>query len=294
MAEITAKRSGELLRGVFSILEHESDGLAAKEVLRRLVDLVPPTPFESDTYPKNPTVRRYEKIVRFASIGPVKAGWLFKEKGTWSLTVEGIQAYHQFSDPTDFLNESKRLYKEWAKAQPDTEEDDTDTVVDEISTTFEEAEETAWSETSDYLAKIDPYELQDLVAGLLQGMGYHISYISPPGPDKGIDIIAHTDPLGVVGPKIKVQVKRHKGKVDAAELRAFVGLLTDSDVGLFINLGGFTRNAEQEMRDHQSKRVMLIDMAKLFDLWIEHYDNIPEETRQLMLVKPVHYLIPPG
>jgi predicted Mrr-cat superfamily restriction endonuclease len=33
-------------------------------------------------------------------------------------------------------------------------------------------------------------------------------YVAPPGPDGGIDLIAHTDPLGTTGPRIKVQVKR--------------------------------------------------------------------------------------
>jgi hypothetical protein len=34
-------------------------------------------------------VRRFEKIVRLATIGPVKAGWLVKSKGRWILTEDG-------------------------------------------------------------------------------------------------------------------------------------------------------------------------------------------------------------
>ena len=34
-----------------------------------------------------------------------------------------------------------------------------------------------------------------LVAVLLGGMGYHVSWNAPPGPDRGIDIIAHNDPF---------------------------------------------------------------------------------------------------
>jgi restriction system protein len=79
MAEITRRRQGELVRGVFSILKEHPEGLPAAETLRQLEALVRPTPFEDSTYPKNPNVRRYEKIVRFSTIGPVKAGWLVKE-----------------------------------------------------------------------------------------------------------------------------------------------------------------------------------------------------------------------
>ena len=80
MAEITRRRSGELVRGVFQILVRQVDAVPAKEVLRRLEELVPPTEFEASTYPNRPTVRRYEKIVRFSTIGAVKAGWLIKNE----------------------------------------------------------------------------------------------------------------------------------------------------------------------------------------------------------------------
>ena len=294
MAEITPKRSGELLRGVFSILEREADGLPAKEVLRRLAESVPPNDFESAFYPNNPTVRRYEKIVRFGSILTVKAGWLFKEKGTWSLTEEGLQALKDYPDPAEFVKEAKQLYKKWAKDQPVSEVDDAGETLTEKSTNLEEAVESSWTEVSNYLATMDPYDFQDLVAGLLRGMGYHISYVSPPGPDKGIDIIAHTDPLGVTGSRIKVQVKRRQDKSDVAEIRALVGLLSESDAGIFVSTGGFTKNAEQETRDQYSKRLMLIDRVRLFDLWVEHYDKIPEAQRRLMPLKPVYYLAPVG
>jgi hypothetical protein len=46
MAEITRKRSGELVTGVFRPLTQQHvDGLPAKEVLARFRAKVPPTPF---------------------------------------------------------------------------------------------------------------------------------------------------------------------------------------------------------------------------------------------------------
>ncbi len=33
---------------------------------------------------------------RFQTIGPVKAGWLAKEKGIWAITDEGRKAYERF------------------------------------------------------------------------------------------------------------------------------------------------------------------------------------------------------
>jgi restriction system protein len=33
-------------------------------------------------------------------------------------------------------------------------------------------------------------------------MGYYVDWVSLPGPDRGIDIIAYTDPIGVKGPRL--------------------------------------------------------------------------------------------
>src|SRR5687768_10456497 len=98
MPEITRKRSGELLRGVFGVLKDHQDGLPAKEILSRIQVLVPPTDFESEDYPNRPGVRRYEKIIRFCTINAVKAGWLVKNRGQWSLTDEGRKAFLQIQD----------------------------------------------------------------------------------------------------------------------------------------------------------------------------------------------------
>jgi restriction system protein len=73
MVEMTQRRLGELVRGVFQILLDEPDGLPVREVMRRLESLVPPSDFERSAYPKRPGVRRYEKTVRFATITAVKA-----------------------------------------------------------------------------------------------------------------------------------------------------------------------------------------------------------------------------
>jgi restriction system protein len=78
--------------------------MAAREVLAELEKRVPPTPFEQSNCPNNPGIRRFDKIVRFLTIGAVKAGWLVKSKGTWLVTEEGRQALGQFPDPEAFIN----------------------------------------------------------------------------------------------------------------------------------------------------------------------------------------------
>lgn len=292
MAEITRRRSGELVRGVFKLLLAHPEGLAAKSILEKLAEIVPPTEFEETTYPRRPDVRRYEKIVRFSTIGPVKAGWLVKNKGLWTLTDAGRRAYDQFPDPEQFMREASRLYREWAAEQPREPEALVEERSPDAATTLEEAEEAAWTEIEEHLEQMNPYNFQELVAGLLRAMGYHVAWVSPPGSDKGINIIAHTDPLGIQGPRSKVQVKRRSDKTTIDGVRSLLALLGEGDVGLFISTGGFTREAEDEARRQEKRRIMLVDLKRLFDLWVEHYDRIPEVQRRLLPIRPVYFLIP--
>ena len=121
-------------------------------------------------------------------------------------------------------------------------------------------------------------------------MGYHVDWVAPPGPDRGIDIFAHQDPLGVSGPRIKVQVKRQSSRVDVKDVRGFIAVLGEGDIGVFVSIGGFTRDAENEVRRLENRRVMLVDIERLVGLWIEHYKTIPEEFRRLLPLIPVYFL----
>jgi len=301
MAEITRKRVGELQRGVIKILLDSQEPLQAKEVLRRLESVVPPTDFERQDYPKHPGIRRFEKMARFATIAPVKAGWMVKNKGRWYVTEEGKKAYSQITDPEKFCQEAGRLFRQWKATQPERIAADIDDSLAEAPnsiekaaevSTVEEAEETAWSEIEQHLQAINPYDLQKLVAALLRAMGYHISWIAPPGPDKGIDILAHNDPLGTSTPRIKVQVKRRNDKIAVDGLRSFMAVLGDEDVGIFVSTGGFTSDAELEARTKETRKLTLVDLERLVELWVEHYDKVNETDKLLLPLKPVYYLAP--
>ena len=172
MSEVTRKRVGELQRGVIRILMDHPDGLPAKDVLQRLEKDVPPTDFEKGNYPKHPNVRRFENLVRFVTIGPVKAGWVVKTKGRWYVTEEGRKAYRQIQDPEQFAREATRLYYEWKSTQPEPSPDlDHDTpetaeIIEkatEVASTVEEAEENAWLEIEHYVQGMHPYDFQSLL-----------------------------------------------------------------------------------------------------------------------------------
>jgi len=290
VAEFTQKRYGELSRGVLVLLSKEPEGLPAREVLDRLANLVPPTTFELEDWPKFPGVRRYEKTVRFSTIALVKAGWLTKSAGTWSITPKGLEALNRYSDPLTFNREAVKLYYAWKKGQPkEAPVSEPDEPID-VGFGLEEARELAWEEIRAHFATMPPYDFQELVGALLRAMDYQVGWIAPSGADGGIDILAYTDPLGARGPRIKVQVKRLESKVSADGLRSFLGVLGEDDIGIFVAAGGFTSAAEAEARHEAKRKLTLIDLETLYDLWVEYQPKIEEGHRQLLPLTPVHYL----
>jgi restriction system protein len=190
------------------------------------------------------------------------------------------------------MTEAIRLYREWAKEQPQPEPavleagDEPD-----AGSTLEEAQEQARSEIEAHLLAMNPYEFQDLIASLLRAMDYHVDWVAPPGADDGNDIIAFADPLGARGPRIRVQVKRHQSKADVDALRAFMAVMKGDDVGIYVDTGGFTKDAGREARRQQST-MTLWDLARVIELWIEYYDRIAEADRARLLLTPVFYLSP--
>lgn len=289
MAEITKKRVGQLCIGVFNILLKHPDGIAAHEVLKELEKTVKPTDFEKADYPNNPGIRRFERIVRFSTVNLTKAGWMTKVKGYWYITKEGKAAHKQFKDPELFAKEAARLYKRWKLDQTSEDESEEEVESETGGLSVEEAEEAARLQIEAYIKVLPPYDVQRLVAALLRAMAYHISWVAPHGPDGGVDIIAHSDPLGATSPRIKTQVKRQIASVSAGELRSFMSLIGPQDIGIFVSTGGFTKEAQSEARAKDT-RITLIDLKRLVELWIEHYQKIEESDRKLLPLRSVYYL----
>jgi restriction system protein len=298
VANVTRRRTGEFLRKLFELLIAEPDGLKAGPVIAQVAAASNLTEWERGEYPSGGL--RFEKVLRFATIDCVKAGWLQKSKGVWRLTEAGQKAYAKYKDPESFYTEACRLYAAWKRerdavigpATPQETDEQIEVGAEKLSFTFEEAEEQAWSQIERYLQTSDPFQFQDIVADLLAAMGYHVSWVSPPGKDGGVDIIAHTDPLGAQGPRIKVQVKRTQSKISSDGLKAFIATINSGDVGIYVCLAGFTKDAEDYARNQETRRVKLIDAREFVDLWVDHYDKLDEEAHQRLPLIPIYFLAP--
>lgn len=107
-SEITRKRAGELLLKAFEILLDEPEGLSSSTVFKRLEQAFPLTEFERAVNPSKSPSRYFEVATQISALAPIKAGWLINDKGWWSVTEKGRQAYSEFRDPDAFLNEAGR------------------------------------------------------------------------------------------------------------------------------------------------------------------------------------------
>jgi restriction system protein len=292
MAEVTTGRTGEFLRKLFTILLQHPDGMQARDALTDLQTQVQLTEYELGSYESGGM--RFEKIVRFATVDCVKASWMAKQKGRWSVTDKGREALKAYPDPEVFYKEARKLYAAWKASQPEEIEEEPGgmTGPKAASITFEQAEEQAWGEIEQYLRTMPPYEFQELVASLLRAMGYHVSWVAPPGKDGGIDILASSDPLSTRPPRIKVQVKRVGQNVTVDGLRSFMAVLGEDDVGLFVTTAGFTKDAQDEARTQARRKVTLLDLEKLFDLWVEHYDRLDDVARRRLPLQKIWFLAP--
>lgn len=303
MAQITNKRLGELIQALFRILEKHPDGMKAKEALTALADSVTLTEYEAGSYESG---RRFEKIVRFATVDTVRAGWLIKDDGIWTLTKEGEKALKQYKDPLKFHNTAAQMYRHWLKnhkkCNPSVEliaeiiaegsvEDESDK---SVSVSYEEAKEQAQEKIDTFLHAMDAYDFQRLVAELLKAIGYHVTWIAPPGKDGGVDILAYTDPLGTQGPRIKVQVKQQQKAVTEPDLKSFMANIGQHDSGIFFCTGGFTKDAEAYARSQESKRIMLVDSAKLVQLWTDNIPRLSDQAWQRLPLTPIYFLTPEG
>ncbi len=137
---------------------------------------------------------------------------------------------------------------------------------------------------ADLISRLDPYDFQDLVAALLEAMGF-TAKSSRPGRDRGVDVIAHPDAFGFGTPRIKVQVKHRKGAATGPEMRSFMGVLRSGENGLFVSTGGFTGDAVIEA-ERSRESIKLLDRGDFIELLLEHYEQLASEYKaQVPLIK---------
>jgi len=135
------------------------------------------------------------------------------------------------------------------------------------------------------------HDLSHLVDGILQAQGY-TTYVSPPGPDAGIDILAGGGPMGLDQPRIAVQVKSGDAPVDVSVLRELQGVMPnfEADQGLVVSWGGFKDSVLQEARP-LFFRIRLWDSGDVIAALSEHYHQLPDAIQAEIPMKQVWAMV---
>lgn len=123
--------------------------------------------------------------------------------------------------------------------------------------------------------------MEELAAAILRAMGFK-TRVSEKGPDRGVDVLASPDGLGLQEPRIKVEVKhRARTTIGSNDVRSFLGGLRPGDRGLYVSTGGFTKEAKYEA-ERSNSPATLVDLDELARLVVSHYDNFDLEGRALI------------
>ena len=261
---------------------------------------------------KGDRVATYDPMLRVYLLGTVGAGpaWRggvlprsFKVKWTHQTLRDELseKTRHGLGSIATFFRASEDASRElWEKARsisgsvedatppPASEISQlTETDTDEDSELREDVLERADQLIEDRIVGLDWRQMQDLVAGVLRAMGYQTT-VSADGPDRGVDIFASPDGLGLQEPRIFVEVKHRDGAMGADQLRKFLGGRRSGDRCLYVSTGGFTREARFEA-ERANVPLTLVTLPKLRELLLQHYERLDSETRALVPLQRLYW-----
>ena len=129
------------------------------------------------------------------------------------------------------------------------------------------------------IRKFKGHGLTRLINAILQAQGYS-TFVSPEGPDKGVDILAAPGPLGFGSPRLCVQVKSSDSALDRPTLDQLIGTMQNfsAEQGLLVSWGGFKSSVDKEIPS-QFFRVRLWDQNAIINELLQHYDSLEEDIK---------------
>ena len=287
----TKATATKTLYAVMKEISRRGGSMPAKDLYPFVETNVSLTDWEMEPAGKNKYIR-WTNSFQFYSINYAKAGLIVKKNGMWYLTPEGEAALKLSAE--EVMEKGEVAYREWRKLNPREDKHDEEPTDDNVER--DRAEELNMLESDaregirKFIVSKSPYEFQDMVAALLRAMGYHTPFIAPKGKDGGVDIIAYLDPLGAKTPRIKVQVK-HKPDtaIGASDIRALLGVLRAGDIALFVTSGTFSPDARSTSTSSR-EFIRLIDGDEFIDMWLEFYDKMTDDDKNMLPLKRIAFL----
>lgn len=140
----------------------------------------------------------------------------------------------------------------------------------------------------DLILALSPDEMEEITASLLRAMGFK-ARVTPKGADRGRDVVASRDGLGLESPRIVAEVKhRPREAMGAPNVRSFLGGLREGDRGLYVSTGGFSREARYE-GERSNIPVALVDLDEFALLLVEHYERFDSDGKALVPLVKIYW-----
>jgi restriction system protein len=127
-------------------------------------------------------------------------------------------------------------------------------------------------------------DFEEFTADLLRALGYQ-ARVTQYSQDGGVDVIAHRDPLGVEPPLVKVQCKHQTVTISGPEVQQLVGALAPGELGVFVTLGVYSKDAQSIERQKQGLR--LLTGEAMVDLVLRGYGSLPERWQNQIPLTPL-------
>ena len=161
----------KLTFAAFDILKKHGGELAGRELMDIMDKELDLDDWATDRYEKTGNTR-WKSILHFASIACVKAGFLVKRKGIWSLTQEGENAMAK--GEKGLYADARKEFRKWKKENKTDEIDDVEdeqVADDHQSFPLDQIEQIASEGLKNHIESLNPYEFQDLAGELLKRHG---------------------------------------------------------------------------------------------------------------------------
>lgn len=276
-----------------TILSKNGGSMPVRELMLEVEKTVVLSDWEKEVLENTGNIR-WQSIMHFSSVDYVKAGYLLKKKGHWTITPEGEEVIKLGAEKMQ--DKAQQQYREWRASKEraiepqTTATEETEDPVKEAIIELENLEEQASNGIRDYIRGKNPYEFQDMVAALLKAMGYYIQSVAPKGKDGGVDVVAYVDPLGAQTPRIKVQVKhRPDAVIGASDIRALLGILRSGDIALFVTSGTYSPDAKNTAASSR-EFIRLIDGDEFIEMWQNYYDKMSDDDKNMLPLKRISFL----
>ena len=157
-----------------------------------------------------------------------------------------------------------------------------------IDTASRDIEQDALGDITDLIIqKAKGHGLAQIVDAILRAKGF-TTYVSPPGPDKGVDILASGGILGFGSPKICVQVKSTDAPVDRIVLDQLGGVMKNFNAtyGLLVSWSGFKNSVINETAK-QFFDIRLWTHKEVISEFLKYYDQMDEEIKEMIPLKRI-------